>query len=85
MSKLMNKIPFGEAISSNMKKGDLVSWLSWKIKNKILVEKINYGTIIEKQTNIYGGRPVIMILVLCSNTGNVINLNPFQLRLEETI
>ena len=84
MSKLVSDIPFGGILSSEMKIGDLVSWAAWMIKDKSLIEAVHYGTIIKKITKIEGNRPVCIIKVACSLTGDVLDLNPFQLRLEET-
>ena len=43
-----------------------------------------YGTIVKKIIKIQGNRGVSVIMVACSKTGEIISLNPFQLRLEET-
>jgi hypothetical protein len=84
MSKLVSEIPFGGILSSKMKIGDLVSWRSWLVKDKNVTEAVYYGTIIEKITKIKGNRPVCIIKVACSATGDVLDLDPFKLRLEET-
>jgi len=84
MSKLVSDLPFGGILSSRMKIGSLVSWSEWMIADNDLIEAIYYGTIVEKITNIEGNRPVCVIRVACSKTGEVLSLNPFQLRLEET-
>jgi len=68
-----------------MKIGDLVSWAEWMIADNSLIEEVFYGTIVEKLTKIEGNRPICIIMVACSKTGEVLSLNPFQLRLEETI
>jgi len=84
MSKLENNRPFGAILSSKIKIGDLVSWSEWKVVDNLIDEDIYYGTVIEKVTKINGGRHVIIVLVACSDTGDIISLNPFQLRLKET-
>ena len=84
MSKLVSDIPFGGVLSSKMKIGALVSWASWMVKDKSLIEEVYYGTIVEKVTQISGNRPICVIMVACSKTGEILSLNPFQLRLEET-
>ena len=84
MSKLVSDIPFGGILSSSMKIGDLVSWAEWMIVDKRLIEEVFYGIIIEKKSKIEGNRPVSVIKVACSKTGEILSLNPFQLRLEET-
>ena len=84
MSKLVSDLPFGGTLSSKMKIGDLVSWQAWMVKDKSLIEEVFYGTIVEKITKTEGSRPVCIIMVACSKTGEVLSLNPFQLRLEET-
>ena len=33
---MQNDKPFGSSMASDMKKGDLVSWLAWMIKEKSL-------------------------------------------------
>ena len=84
MSKLVSDVPFGGILSSNMKIGDLVSWAEWMIADNSLIEEVFYGTIVEKLTKIEGNRPICIIMVACSKTGEVLSLNPFQLRLEKT-
>ena len=71
-------------LSSNIKIGALVSWAEWMIIDNSLIEEIHYGTVVEKISRIQGGRPICIIKVACSKTGEVLSLNPFQLRLEET-
>ena len=85
MSKLVSDLPFGGILSSKMKIGDLVSWAEWMIADNSLIEEVFYGTIVEKLTKIEGNRPICIIMVACSKTGEVLSLNPFQLRFEETI
>ena len=84
MSELVSDVPFGGILSSKMKIGDLVSWAAWMVKDKSLIEAVHYGTIIKKITKIEGNRPICIIKVVCSITGDILSLNPFQLRLEET-
>lgn len=84
MSKLENKGALGDTISYGFKLGDLVSWSEWMIVDNDIVEVIYYGTIIDKVAKIMGGRPVRIISVACSKTGEIISLSPFQLRLQET-
>jgi len=84
MSKLVSDLPFGGILSSKMKIGDLVSWVEWMIADNSLIEEVFYGTIVEKLTKIEGNRPICIIMVTCSKTGEVLSLNPFQLRLEKT-
>ena len=84
MSKLANEIPFGGTLSSKMKIGSLVSWSEWLISDDDLVEEVFYGTIVEKITKIQGKRSICVIVVACSKTGEILSLNPFQLRVEET-
>ncbi len=85
MSKLANSGSFGESFSNKFSLGDLVSWTEWMIADNDLIEAIYYGTIIEKITKIEGNRSVCVIIVACSETGHSISLNPFQIRIEETI
>ncbi len=84
MSKLVSDIPFGGILSSKMKIGALVSWAEWMIDDNNLTEEVYYGTIVDKISRIEGSRPIIIVLVACSKTGDILSLNPFQLRLEET-
>ena len=84
MSKLVSDNPFGASLSSKIEIGTLVSWTEWMISDNDLVEEVYYGTVIEKITKIEGDRPIIVIIVACSKTGDIISLNPFQLRVEET-
>ena len=84
MSKLVNDAPFGASLSSKMKIGTLVSWSEWMISDNDLIEEIYYGTIVEKVTKVEGDRSVSVVMVACSKTGEIISLNPFQLRIEET-
>ena len=84
MSKLVSDLPFGGILSSKMNIGDLVSWVEWMIADNSLIEEVFYGTIVEKLTKIEGNRPICIIMVACSKTGEVLSLNPFQLRLEKT-
>jgi len=84
MSKLVSDLPFGGILSSKTKIGDLVSWAEWMIADNSLIEEVFYGTIVEKLTKIEGNRPICIIMVACSKTGEVLSLNPFQLRLEKT-
>jgi hypothetical protein len=81
---LINDVPFGGMLSSNIKIGALVSWTEWMIIDNSLIEEIHYGTVVEKISTIQGGRPICIIKVACSKTGEVLSLNPFQLRLKET-
>ena len=71
-------------MATRFKIGSLVSWSEWKIVDNMIDEDIYYGTVVEKATKINGGRRVTIILVACSDTGDIISLNPFQLRLKET-
>lgn len=84
MSKLVNEMPFGGLLSSKMKVGSLVSWAEWIIADNNLIEEVYYGTIVDKIAKIEGSRSIVIILVACSKTGEILSLNPFQLRLEET-
>ncbi len=84
MSKLVNNAPFGASLTTKMKVGALVSWTEWMISDNDLIEEVFYGTIVEKITKMEGNRAVSVIVVACSKTGDIISLNPFQLRLEET-
>jgi len=84
MSKLVNDRPFGESFSLKLNLGDLVSWSEWMIEDNNVVEMVFYGTIVKKIIKIQGNRGVSVIMVACSKTGEIISLNPFQLRLEET-
>ena len=84
MSKLVNDIPFGGILSSGMEIGSLVSWSEWMISDNDLIEEVFYGTIVEKVTKIQGNRPICVVIVACSKTGEILSLNPFQLRLENT-
>jgi len=84
MSKLVNDVPFGGILSSNMKIGSLVSWAEWMISDNELIEEVHYGTIVDKLTKVEGSRPVCVIIVACSKTGEILSLNPFQLRIERT-
>jgi len=80
-----NKDKFlGSRISSNFKIGSLVTWSEWKIVDNVIDEDIYYGIVVEKTTRIQGTRPVVIIKVACTATGEIISLNPFQLRLEDT-
>ena len=80
----MSNLPFGGILSSKMKIGDLVSWAAWMVKDKSVIEAVHYGTIIKKITKVEGNRPICIIMVACSKTGDILSLNPFQLRLQET-
>ena len=84
MSKLVNEMPFGGLLSSKMKVGSLVSWAEWIIADNNLIEEVYYGKIVDKIAKIEGSRSIVIILVACSKTGEILSLNPFQLRLEET-
>jgi len=84
MSKMKSDRPFGSFMATRFKIGSLVSWSEWKVVNNSMDEDIYYGTVIEKVTKINGGRPVTIIKVACSDSGEIISLNPFQLRLQET-
>jgi hypothetical protein len=84
MSKLVSEAPFGASMALQMKIGTLVSWAEWMISDNDLIEEVFYGTIVDKVTRIEGDRPVCVVIVACSKTGEILSLNPFQLRLEET-
>ena len=84
MSKLESKGALGDTISCGLELGDLVSWSEWMIVDNDIAEVVYYGTIIDKVAKIMGGRPVRVVIVACSKTGDIISLSPFQLRLEET-
>jgi|21_taG_2_1085346.scaffolds.fasta_scaffold193863_2 hypothetical protein len=84
MSKLVSSGSFGERFSAQYELGTLVSWSEWTVVNNNVEETVYYGTIVEKQTKILGGRGVSIVLVACSDSGDVISLNPFQLRVEAT-
>ncbi len=71
-------------MSIEMKIGSLVSWSEWAIEDNSIVEVVHYGTIVEKVTKIEGKRQVCVIIVTCSKTGDILSLNPFQLRIEDT-
>tara|TARA_Y100001973_G_C5116308_1_gene290345 strand:+ start:586 stop:843 length:258 start_codon:yes stop_codon:yes gene_type:complete len=85
MSKLVSDKPFGETLSSDMNIGDLVSWTEWKIEDQAVIVAVFYGTIVEKTTATSGNRLISIIKVACSDTGSILQLNPFQLRIEKTI
>ena len=84
MSKLESKGALGDTMSYGLQLGDLVSWSEWMIVDNDIAEVVYYGTIIDKVAKIMGGRPVRVIIVACSKTGDIISLSPFQLRVEET-
>ena len=84
MSKLVNDKPFGHLMVKKFKIGSLVSWSEWKIVDNMMDEDIHYGVIINKITKIEGSRSICVIQVACSKTNEIISLNPFQLRIEET-
>ena len=81
MSSLNNDRPFGSFMATKFKIGTLVSWSEWEIVDDAISEYIYYGTVVEKITKMSGGRSVIIVKVACSKTGEIISLNPFQLRL----
>ena len=85
MLNSMNNNPFGSKLASKMKIGALVSWCEWMIADNNLIEAVFYGVIVGKTTKIEGNRAVCIIKVACSKTGEVLLLNPFQLRIEEPI
>ena len=84
MSKLVSDLPFGGIISADMKIGSLVSWSEWMIADNNLIEEIYYGIIVNKIAKVEGSRPICVVIVACSKTGDILSLNPFQLRLENT-
>jgi hypothetical protein len=84
MSELQNDKAFGSYMASRFKIGSLVSWSEWKIVDNMIDEDIFYGTVVDKTIKINGGRRVTIVKVACSDTGDIISLNPFQLRLQET-
>tara|TARA_R100000152_G_C6601619_1_gene58549 strand:- start:152 stop:409 length:258 start_codon:yes stop_codon:yes gene_type:complete len=84
MSKLVSEGALGDTMSDGFELGDLVSWSEWMIVDNDIAEIVYYGTIIDKIVKIMGGRPIRVIIVACSKTGDIISLSPFQLRLEET-
>jgi len=84
MSKLGNDNPFGASLSSKIKIGSLVSWTEWMISDNDLIEEVFYGTVVGKIVKIEGNRPICVVSVACSKTGEIISLNPFQIRIEET-
>ena len=71
-------------MASRFKIGSLVSWSEWKVVDNMIDEDIYYGIVVEKSTKINGGRHVTVVHVACSDSGEIISLNPFQLRLQET-
>jgi len=84
MSKLVSEGALGDTMSDGFELGDLVSWSEWVVIENEVVELQFYGIILDKIVKILGGRPVRIIIVACSKTGDTISLSPFQLRLEET-
>lgn len=84
MSKLTNNSMLGSRIATIYKIGSLVTWSEWKIVDNTIDEDIFYGTVIEKTSMVKGGRRVCIIKVACFDTGEIISLNPFQLRLQDT-
>ena len=84
MSKLANNVPFGGILSSKMKQGDLVSWSEWLVEDKKLLEHKTYGTILSIDSKVQGHRDICIIKVVCSETGLVLEMDAFQIRIEET-
>lgn len=84
MTKLQNDKAFGHHMATRFKIGSLVSWSEWKIVDNSIGEDVFYGTVVEKNIKMEGGRRVTIVRVACSGTGDIISLNPFQLRLQET-
>ena len=76
-----NTKPLGFSHKKNLKNGDLVNWKVWKVIDKKLETIINYGTILDIFVETRGQREVYVASVLCSKTGETIEVN--LLRLEK--
>ena len=75
------KEPLGYSKKKNLNNGDLVTWKTWKIIDKSLKTVTNYGTILNISVQERGQREVYVANVLCSKTGETIQVN--LLRLEK--
>ena len=77
--------PLGFSHKKNLDNGDLVSWKNWKIEDKKLETVVNYGTILDIFVETRGQREVYVANILCSKSGQTIQVNLLRLEKEETI
>tara|TARA_B100000242_G_C42800816_1_gene372475 strand:+ start:238 stop:489 length:252 start_codon:yes stop_codon:yes gene_type:complete len=82
---LQNRKPLGYSQKKNLHDGDLVYWKVWKVEDKKLETVVNYGTILDIIVEKRGQREVYVANILCSNTGDTIQVNLLRLQKEETI
>jgi len=82
---LSSKKPLGYSHKENLKDGDLVSWKNWKVEDKKLQTIVNYGTILDIFVEKRGQREVYVANILCSKTGQILQVNLLRLDKEETI
>jgi len=64
----------------DFKSGDLVYWNEWKIVNKKLQKLKKFGVFIEKKVKFVSHREVVYGIVLCSETGNTIQVLGVRLK-----
>jgi len=76
------KPPLGYSHKKNLKNGDLVKWKTWKVIDKKLETVVNYGTILNIIVELRGQREVYVANILCSKTGETIQVNLLRLEKE---
>ena len=82
----MNKNkPFGNEIAKNFNIGDLVYWTTWaQDEGRNVVNKMNYGILVNIVHSEIGGREVAYAKVLPFNSKTLIELNINKIRKKET-
>ena len=76
--------PLGYSHKKNLNDGDLVRWKVWVVQDKKLETIVHYGTILDIIVQKRGQRDVYVANILCSNSGETIQVNLLRLEKEET-
>ena len=76
--------PFGLTSVIEFKKGDLLYWHEWMVKDKKLIKKVYFGVYVGGISEYYGMREVYYGHVLCSETGDKIKILAVRLKKANT-
>ncbi len=79
-----NNYPFGTLSINKFIKGDLVYWSEWRVIHKVLKRFKKIGIFLGQKIKFIGNREITYGIILCSETGDTIEVLSVRLKKEET-
>ena len=69
-----NNYPFGTTIIQDFEEGDLVFWNEWRVVDKKLHKKKNFGVFVSISVKFVSNREVAYASVVCAETGDLLDI-----------